>query len=566
MYLRASNVSLYFPFDGHQDDLDDGAPLRRLGGVVRAHRGRQYVQALDDVSLELQRGDRLAIIGHNGSGKSTLLKVLAGIYLPQRGAVECDCPVSGIFNIALGFRQEATGLRNILLKGLIAGKSRAEIEQAIPGIAEFTELGSYLNMPLRTYSQGMAMRLAFSIATAFSSDVLLMDEWIGAGDAEFREKIVRRMTGFVQAAHILVLASHSTQLLRRVANRAIWIEAGRIREAGPVDDLMDRYEAEAKANARAARVRVPVRRENIRIAAMPQEVPELLPRQAGIIGEVQWDARDSGVESVEVFVVDLRGKEVAFVHGDVVGRATTKAWLRPGVEFRLKDAETGELLASTTIGNSGAAPQRDDSGRVRLAVIPDALADFDPRDPGLVGEVRWDASDSAAEAVQLSVVGLDGREVTFLHGDVIGTADTKAWLKPGVQFRLRDASTSELLAQVAIGGNMRPRALRKEDVALTVTPVGPAAPSAQGLVSGRIDWDAARCGAKTVEISIVDVAGREVTFLQGPPAGSATTKAWLKPGVEIRLKEAATGELLASAKIPGQFTAPRGEPPDVESS
>src|SRR4249919_269279 len=222
MYLRAHNVSLRFRLEGN-----GGAKLapahKRLGGVVENNEGRRSVLALDDVSLQLREGDRLAIIGHNGAGKSTLLKALAGIYRPQQGRVEASSPVTGIFNISLGFRAEATGYRNILLKGLIAGKTRAQIDRAVPEIAEFTELGPYLHMPLRTYSQGMAMRLAFAIATAFSSEILLLDEWIGAGDAQFLEKAVKRMSSFVESAQILVLASHSATLLRRVANKAIWM-------------------------------------------------------------------------------------------------------------------------------------------------------------------------------------------------------------------------------------------------------------------------------------------------------------------------------------------------------
>src|SRR5690606_1039877 len=135
---------------------------------------------------------------------------------------------------------------------LIAGKSRREIERAIPEVAEFTELGPYLDMPLRTYSQGMAMRLAFAIATAYASEILLMDEWIGAGDAHFKEKVITRMNSFVEAAHIVVIASHSALLLRRVATKGLWLEGGRVRAAGTAEEVIDAYEAEVKAGAVAA--------------------------------------------------------------------------------------------------------------------------------------------------------------------------------------------------------------------------------------------------------------------------------------------------------------------------
>ncbi len=448
MYLRASKVSIYFRYEGRQEDPDEDAPPRRLGGVVEARGRHQYVRALDDVSLELQQGDRLAIIGHNGSGKSTLLKVLAGIYLPQQGSVECDRPVSGIFNIALGFRHEATGHRNIVLKGLIAGKTRDQIARAIPEIAEFTELGPYLDMPLRTYSQGMAMRLAFAITTAFSSDVLLLDEWIGAGDAQFREKIVRRMTGFVQSANILVLASHSTQLLRRVANKAIWLEAGRIREAGPVDELMQRYEAEAKTAARAARERVPIRKQDIRLTIRPAELPDFAPGRGGAVGEISWDARDSGVDTIELSVVALNGKEVKFIEGDNVGHATTKAWLKPGVEFRLKDAETGELLAAVKVGGTMAQPMR---GPIRkelaaLTLSPPAVA----HGSRIEGRVDWDVRGSGIESVEISVVATGGVERTFARGGMVGHAIIKAWFRPHLQFHLKDADTGAVAATATV--------------------------------------------------------------------------------------------------------------------
>lgn len=454
MYLRASDVSLQFRLEGHQGESHHFSASRRLGGVVESGGRHHYVRALENISLDLRHGDRLAIIGHNGSGKSTLLKVLAGIYRPQTGRVESNRPVSGIFNISLGFRQEATGYRNIMLKGLIAGKSRAEIERAIPGIAEFTELGPYLDMPLRTYSSGMAMRLAFSVATAFSSDILLMDEWIGAGDAQFREKIVKRMTDFVQSAHILVLASHSAQLLRRVANRAIWLEAGRIREEGPVDELVDRYEAEARSAARAARIRAPIRKEGITLGISPARLDDFAHKDPGQTGEISWDASESGLDSVEISVVGLNGREVKFIQGSVVGRATTKPWLKPGVEFRLKDPETGDVLASTVVAgaiSTSRKPLHKDD--IAFSVDP---SEMELSHKGVVGEIRWNAATSGAEAIEISVVNEGGREVTFFRGGLAGCAATQAWLKPGVGFRLKDATSGELLASVTVGETMAP--------------------------------------------------------------------------------------------------------------
>lgn len=359
MHLRASNVVLRFRLNDVPREPAHPQGAGRLGGVVEMYRGHRYVRALDDVSLDLKQGDRLAIIGHNGSGKSTLLKVLAGIYKPQAGAVESDHPVSGIFNIGLGFRQEASGYRNIMLKGLIAGKTKSEIERAIPEIAEYTELGPYLDMPLHTYSQGMAMRLAFSVATAFSSEILLLDEWIGAGDAQFREKVVRRMTGFVESAHILVLASHSAQLLRRVANRAIWMEAGRIRAIGDVDELLESYEAEARDAAKRSRENQQIVKDSIRFTVTPAGLAPPRPGSAGQFGEIAWEASESGITAAEVFVVVADGSEKKCFQGGSSGRGAIKGWLRPGIEFRLRDSDTGELLMVTKVLSLPNPPAED---------------------------------------------------------------------------------------------------------------------------------------------------------------------------------------------------------------
>jgi ABC-type polysaccharide/polyol phosphate transport system ATPase subunit len=350
MFLRANNVSIYFPLRGDIPAARLPAATGKLGGAVGTFQGQQQVHALDDVSLDLQRGDRLALIGHNGSGKSTLLRALAGIYFPQRGTVEREGTISGLFNIALGFRQEASGYRNIILKGLIAGKTRAEIMLALPEIVEFTELGPYIHMPLNSYSQGMAMRLAFSIATAFSTDILLLDEWIGAGDAHFREKVVTRMNSIVEAAHILVIASHSAPLLRRIATKAIWLEAGRIRESGSAEDLIDRYEAEAREEARSVALAT---RGTIRKDMIDFKVAVLRRENDGdawpATGEVSWDVSQSGVDRVEIVLVLPDGKVVTFIRGGQIGSKMTGPWLRPALEFRLKSVDGDEVLASAVV-------------------------------------------------------------------------------------------------------------------------------------------------------------------------------------------------------------------------
>jgi ABC-type polysaccharide/polyol phosphate transport system ATPase subunit len=571
MYLRASNVSLHFRLTGQPeiraDDSPGAEPHLGLGGTIEAHGRHKFVRAIDDVSLDLRQGDRLAIIGHNGSGKSTLLKVLAGIYYPQRGVVESDRPVTGIFNISMGFRQEASGYRNIMLKGLIAGKSRAEIERAIPEIADFTELGPYLHMPIRTYSQGMAMRLAFSIATAFSSDILLMDEWIGAGDARFSEKIVRRMTGFVDSAQILVLASHSSLLLRRIANRAIWLESGRIREAGSVNDILDRYESEAKANARAMRARQNLRKGEISLTVTPAELPNFRPGDKGVPGEVTWDTTGSQTEAVELFVVSPAGQEKLCHHGGSVGFFETRGWIRPGVGFRLKDADTGEGLASVTVlplpqsvPQSNAAPS--------LIVTPAELPNFRPGDKGVAGVVTWDIGSRQAESVELFVVSPAGQEKLCHSGGNVGTFETRAWLRPGVGFRLKDADSGEVLASVTIPVPSSTQAVAANTAppSLTVSPAElPNFRSGDKGVAGVVAWDVGSRRSEAVELFVVSPAGQEKLCHSGGPIGYFETRAWIRPGVGFRLKDADSGEVLASVTVPvlPQPVAPSSAAPSL---
>jgi ABC-type polysaccharide/polyol phosphate transport system ATPase subunit len=210
-------------------------PERRdqvVGGRI-THAGRkQFVSALDDVSFSLRAGDRLGLVGPNGAGKTTLLKVLYGIYQPTSGRIAINGRVDALFNINLGFRGEATGRRNILLRGLISGWSMDQINAVTDDIIAFSELGEFIDMPFKTYSQGMAARLAFSIATSFKPEILLMDEWIGAGDPSFQEKAQTRMNEMAANAGIIVLASHNSALLNRTCNKMMELKEGRMEYFG----------------------------------------------------------------------------------------------------------------------------------------------------------------------------------------------------------------------------------------------------------------------------------------------------------------------------------------------
>lgn len=223
--------------------------LVRLASAGRAGRGwqdRLNVRALDHVSVALRDGDRVALVGRNGAGKTTLLRVLAGVYEPTTGRINREGRVSPLFDVALGMNPEATGYENIRIRGLFLGMDRAEIESRIREIADFSELGAELERPMRTYSSGMTLRLAFAISTSVMPEILLMDEWIGVGDANFLAKAQERLEGLVRGSSIMVLASHADDIVRRLCNKAMLLEGGRLLAFGAVDEVLERYHEVSK--------------------------------------------------------------------------------------------------------------------------------------------------------------------------------------------------------------------------------------------------------------------------------------------------------------------------------
>ncbi|MEO1028985.1 MAG: ATP-binding cassette domain-containing protein [Pseudomonadota bacterium] len=238
-YLDLNNVTLHYPTSGAStNSIGQGDGSAVAGQFVRSARGGMAVQAIDRLTLSLKDGDRLGIIGSNGSGKTTLLQIMAGILSPVGGAVAASGRIATMFSIGLGMQADASGMRNIYLAGLVAGATRQQIKASIPDIEDFTGLGDYLQLPVRTYSHGMAMRLRFACATAFQPDIILLDEWIGAGDAEFQEKARLRLEHLLKRAGIVVIASHNRQLIRRVSNMLLWLERGKVRAHGGVDDVL----------------------------------------------------------------------------------------------------------------------------------------------------------------------------------------------------------------------------------------------------------------------------------------------------------------------------------------
>jgi ABC-type polysaccharide/polyol phosphate transport system ATPase subunit len=199
------------------------------------------IRALQNIDLTIREGDRLGIVGHNGAGKSTMLKLLAGIYPPTSGTRMIRGEVSSLFDLQLGFEPDASGWENIAYRGYLQGETPKTLKTKLDEIAEFSELGEFLNSPVRHYSSGMLVRLAFSVATAIDPEILLVDEVLSAGDLAFQKKCRARMEEMIAKAHLIVMVSHDLEALARFCNRAIWLDHGQIREAGPTEAVISAY-------------------------------------------------------------------------------------------------------------------------------------------------------------------------------------------------------------------------------------------------------------------------------------------------------------------------------------
>jgi len=242
--LRLRDIAVEFPiYSGGSRSLKKVLFNRTTqGNLARDAHDRITVLALSEITLDIEHGDRLAIIGANGAGKSTLLKVLAGIYEPTRGQLYASGKISALLTASVGLNPDATGRENIITRGMFMDVHPRDMRPRIDEIAEFTELGYYIDMPVRTYSAGMMIRLCFAVATSVRPQILLMDEWIAAGDAAFLNKARQRMEDFLASTSILVLASHSVPLLKEWCNRAILLDHGRILAMGSVDEVGAAYE------------------------------------------------------------------------------------------------------------------------------------------------------------------------------------------------------------------------------------------------------------------------------------------------------------------------------------
>ncbi|MBN2579498.1 MAG: ABC transporter ATP-binding protein [Pirellulales bacterium] len=213
-----------------------------LNGLFRYSKKNCFeVQALEHINLSVEEGARLGIIGPNGAGKSTLLKLLAGIYPPTTGAHRVVGRVSSLFDISLGFEMEASGWDNIKYRGYLQGETPRSIQSKTKAIAEFSDLGQFLDMPVRYYSAGMRVRLAFSIATAIEPEILLVDEVLQAGDQNFQVKAEQRIKNLISSARVVVVVSHSLESLKGLCDRVLWLDQGRMQMLGPAEEVIAAY-------------------------------------------------------------------------------------------------------------------------------------------------------------------------------------------------------------------------------------------------------------------------------------------------------------------------------------
>jgi len=240
--IEVQDVSVLFPlYHGHSRSLKKLLLAAASGRLAEDKQHRVVVRALSDINFNLKNGERLGLVGSNGAGKTTLLRVLAGVYEPVTGRVRLHGTLNALLDPSLGMNVELTGRENIMLRGLYNGYSRPMLARLEEDVIAFSELSDFIDLPMRIYSAGMAVRLGFALATAIRPRILLMDEWFLAGDAAFMEKAKQRLEDMVRSADILVLTTHTDQIIRDWCTRVIWLEKGRIRADGPADEIMDQY-------------------------------------------------------------------------------------------------------------------------------------------------------------------------------------------------------------------------------------------------------------------------------------------------------------------------------------
>lgn len=228
-FIKAENLTIYYPIFGSSSrSLKKTLVRAATGGKIAGDARGISICAIDNISFSVAAGERIGLVGHNGAGKSTLLRALAGVYKPAAGSLNVEGRIASLLDISLGMDEEFTGYENIFMRCVLMGISKAEVKKHIDDIIEFSELGDYIRMPMRMYSTGMSLRLAFSICTTFPSDIVLMDEWMAVGDADFSKKAEVRLLDFIKKSSILVLASHNIEQVQKICTRVLTMEQGRI--------------------------------------------------------------------------------------------------------------------------------------------------------------------------------------------------------------------------------------------------------------------------------------------------------------------------------------------------
>jgi lipopolysaccharide transport system ATP-binding protein len=242
-HIKFKNVFTEFPiFNATGRSFTSSILKVATGGMLDSDpNGRVLVKSLVDISFSLLEGDRVALLGHNGAGKSTLLRALGRVYAPAKGTADIVGRVGSLIDINLGINPEATGRENVFIRGQLLGLTKKEISTKYQEIVDFAEIGNFMEMPVRTYSTGMHLRLAFAVSTVVRPEILLMDEWLSVGDSDFQHKAEARLRELVSETKILVIATHSRELVEAVCNRAIWLEHGQIKMDGPVSEVSKAY-------------------------------------------------------------------------------------------------------------------------------------------------------------------------------------------------------------------------------------------------------------------------------------------------------------------------------------
>lgn len=239
-FIEMKDVNLYYPSTTYNATTLKEEVFSRLK-LQKKKTSLHDVHALKDFNLKLNEGDKLGVIGHNGAGKSTLLKTIAGIYPIQAGEINISGEIRSLFELSLGFEFEATGRENIMYRGLLLGESPSAIKEKEQEIIDFADIGEFIDYPIKSYSAGMLVRLAFAISTSIQGDIILLDEIIGAGDASFYAKAKERMLNLMSKAKILVLVSHDLGTIKEICNKVILIEKGKIIKAGEPEEVINYY-------------------------------------------------------------------------------------------------------------------------------------------------------------------------------------------------------------------------------------------------------------------------------------------------------------------------------------